>query len=60
MSEKKTGLVKGMKREYKRISWPSKKSVINSTIVVLTALVAVSVITKLLDLLFNFILSFTV
>ena len=60
MREKKTGLVKGMKREYKRISWPSKKSVINSTIVVLTALIAVSVITKLLDLLFNFILSLTV
>lgn len=58
--KKKTGLVKGMNRELKKVVWPKKDEIIKSTLVVVSALIAVSIITKLLDLLFNFILSFTI
>lgn len=56
----KPGLIKGMRQEFKKITWPSKNEVIRSTTVVLGALVAISIIIKLLDLLFRFLLSFTV
>ena len=58
--KKNKGTVKGMRSEFKKIAWPTKSEVINSTLVVIAALVGVSIVTKLLDMLFQFILSFTV
>ncbi|MDO4778212.1 MAG: preprotein translocase subunit SecE [Tissierellia bacterium] len=52
MSEKKakTGLFKGIKKEFKKIVWPTKSELLNSTIVVIVSLIAVSVVVKLIDI----------
>ena len=59
-NKKKTGLFRGMRNEFRKITWPTKDEIIRSTIVVIAALIGVSIIVKLLDLLFQFLLSFTV
>ncbi len=41
---------KDLKREFKRVSWPSKKTVFNNTLVVLGVVVLGSVFVGLLDL----------
>ncbi len=41
---------KDLKREFKRVSWPSKKTVFNNTLVVLSVVVLGSVIVGLIDL----------
>lgn len=56
---RKKGLIKGMKSEYKKISWPKKQDVLNMSLVVLAAIVGVSIVVKLIDLVFQFVLSFT-
>lgn len=56
---RKKGLVKGMKSEYKKISWPRRQDIINMTLVVLATIVGVSIVVKLIDLIFQFVLSFT-
>ncbi len=40
---------KDLKREFKRVSWPTKKTVFNNTVVVLSVVVLGSVIIGLLD-----------
>lgn len=57
---KKSGFLKGIRNEFGKITWPKVKEVLNSTAVVLVFIAVFSIITKLLDLLFGFLLSFTV
>lgn len=56
---KKRGFFKGLKSEYKKVTWPKKREIFNATLVVLVSIVGISIIIKLLDMLFQFILSFT-
>lgn len=56
---KKKGFFRGIKSEFKKISWPKKQDVISSTLVVLASLVGVSILVKLIEMVFQFILSFT-
>lgn len=58
--KKKTGFFKGIKNEFKKITWPTKNEVFKSTLVVIAALIGMSILVKLLDTIFRFVLSFTV
>lgn len=58
--KKKTGFFKGIKNEFKKITWPTKNEVFKSTLVVIVALIGMSILVKLLDTIFRFVLSFTV
>lgn len=58
--KKKTGFFKGIRNEFKKITWPTKNEIFKSTIVVVAALIGMSILVKLLDTIFRFILSFTV
>lgn len=58
--KKKTGFFKGIKNEFKKITWPTKNEVFKSTLVVISALIGMSILVKLLDTIFRFVLSFTV
>lgn len=57
---KKSGFLKGIKSEYGKVTWPKKDEVMKSTAVVLFSVLTIAVISKLLSLLFGFLLSFTV
>lgn len=59
-SEKKSGLLKGIRKEFSKITWPKKDEVVKTTLVVIAAIIGISVLVKLVDMLFQFILSFTV
>lgn len=58
--KKKTGFFRGIRNEFKKITWPTKNEVFKSTLVVIAALIGMSILVKLLDTIFRFILSFTV
>lgn len=58
--KKKTGFFRGIRNEFKKITWPTKNEVFKSTLVVVAALIGMSILVKLLDTIFRFILSFTV
>ena len=47
--KKKTGFWKGITTEFKKIAWPSKKEVVNSTIAVFVSIVVISAIVALID-----------
>ncbi|WP_297376430.1 preprotein translocase subunit SecE [uncultured Helcococcus sp.] len=58
--KKKTGFFRGIRNEFKKITWPTKNEIFKSTVVVVAALIGMSILVKLLDTIFRFILSFTV
>ncbi|MFM1514621.1 preprotein translocase subunit SecE [Helcococcus ovis] len=60
MSTEKKGFLKGIRSEYGKIAWPTKSELLKATFVVIVTIAVVSAVTKLLDMLFGFILSFTV
>ncbi|MFM1524102.1 MULTISPECIES: preprotein translocase subunit SecE [Helcococcus] len=60
MSTEKKGFLKGIRNEYGKIVWPTKRELLKATFVVIVTIIAVSAVTKLLDMLFGFLLSFTV
>lgn len=53
IASKITRFFKDMKGEMKKVVWPSKKSVINNTGVVMVVLIAFSVCIGLIDFIFN-------
>ncbi|HIS87818.1 TPA: preprotein translocase subunit SecE [Candidatus Avigastranaerophilus faecigallinarum] len=53
--EKIVTYFKGVKAEWGKITWPEKKQVISQTIVVLVIVIAFTIYTYGLDLLFKFI-----
>lgn len=59
-SNKKKGFLKGIKSEFKKIVWPTKKETINATAVVLVSLVVMSVLIKVIDVILRFFLSLAV
>lgn len=59
-SEKKPGFLRGIKKEFGKVTWPTKNETLRTTVVVIAAIIGVSVLVKLIDLAFQFILSFTV
>lgn len=58
--KKKIGFFRGIRNEFKKITWPTKNEIFKSTVVVVAALIGMSILVKLLDTIFRFILSFTV
>lgn len=54
----KTSWFKGVKAEYKKISWPDKKSLTKQTIAVVTTSVALALIIKVLDVLMSYGIEF--
>ncbi len=60
MSSKKSGFFTGIRKEFGRITWPSRNELFKTTLVVITAIIAVSVIVYALDELFAFLLSLAV
>ncbi len=50
----KTSWFKGMKAEFKKISWPDRKSLTKRTIAVISTSVALALIIKILDMLMTF------
>ena len=54
----KTSWFKGVKAEYKKISWPDKKSLTKQTIAVVTTSVALALIIKILDVLMSYGIEF--
>lgn len=51
--DKKTGYFKGVRSETKKISWPSKKEVINYTVVVIVMVLISALVIGALDFVFN-------
>lgn len=51
--EKVTDFFKGVKGEFKKIVWPTKKTVLNNTGVVIAFIIVVGILVYLLDLLFG-------
>lgn len=51
---------KEVKSEMKKVVWPSKKQVINNTLIVIAAVVLIGVVIWALDMLFSFGLGFLV
>lgn len=49
-NEKKIGFFKGVKSEMKKVSWPSMKTLVNHTIIVITMCVFMSLFIGVLDL----------
>ncbi len=49
-----TRFFKEVKSELKKVTWPSKKQVIKSTLVVIAAVLIIGVVIWVLDLLFSF------
>lgn len=47
--KKKTGFWKGIRTEFKKISWPTKKEVWNSTLAVGVSVILISLIVWLID-----------
>lgn len=48
--EKKIGFFKGVKSEMKRVSWPTKKTLVNHTIIVIVMCIFMSLFIGVLDL----------
>lgn len=60
-SEKRNkGFLKGIKSEFGKITWPTKNEIFKMSAIVIVSILAVSIVTRLLDMLFRFLLSFTV
>ncbi|NLW52379.1 MAG: preprotein translocase subunit SecE [Tissierellia bacterium] len=62
MTERKSkkGFFKGIKSEFKKIVWPTKKETITATSVVLAGLVVMSAIIKVIDVVLRFFLNLAV
>lgn len=62
MTEKKAkkSFLKGIKQEFKRIVWPTKKETIDATVLVIAAIVAFSVLIKVIDVVIRFLLSLAI
>ena len=54
----KTSWFKGVKAEYKKISWPDKKSLTKQTIAVVSCSVALALIIKVLDIIMTYGIEF--
>ena len=54
--KKKTGLIKGMKTEFKKVVWPTKQEIINSTLVVVVSIIGIAVAIKLIDMVLRLLL----
>lgn len=54
----KTSWFKGVKAEYKKISWPDKKSLTKQTIAVVSTSVALALIIKILDVIMSYGIEF--
>lgn len=50
----KTSWFKGMKAEFKKITWPDRKSLTKETIAVVSVSVALALIIKILDMIMTF------
>ena len=62
MTEKKAkkSFLKGIKQEFKRVVWPTKKETIDATVLVIAAIVAFSVLIKVIDVVIRFLLSLAI
>lgn len=62
MTERKSkkGFFKGIKSEFKKIVWPTKKETINATLVTIVTLIAVSALIKIIDMILRFLLGLAV
>lgn len=60
MNQKKQGFLSGIRKEFGRISWPSKNEVLKTAVVVISAIIGVSLLIYGLDALFAFLLSLAV
>lgn len=62
MTEKKAnkGFLRGIRQEFKKIVWPTKKELINSTIVVLTSIIIIAAFIKVVDEIIRFLLNLAV
>ena len=52
--EKKSGFFKGLKSEYKKITWPDKDSLLKQTVAVVCVSVVVGVIIAILDFMIQY------
>ncbi|MBP3603840.1 MAG: preprotein translocase subunit SecE [Lachnospiraceae bacterium] len=52
--EKKPGFFKGLKSEYKKITWPDKDSLLKQTVAVVCVSVVVGVIIAILDFMIQY------
>lgn len=52
-SKKATGFVKGVRSEFKKIVWPTKKQLVNYTIVVIVMSILLSALVYGLDVIFR-------
>lgn len=59
-SENKKGFFRGIAKEFKRITWPTGSELINTSLVVIVAIIIISTLTFVLDSLLRFLLSFAV
>lgn len=59
-SDNKQGFLSGIKKEFKKITWPTGSELVNTTLIVIVAIVVISTLTYALDSLLHFLLSFTV
>jgi len=62
MTEKKAnkGFLKGIRHEFKKIVWPTKNELVNSTIVVLISIAVIAGFIKIVDEIIRFLLSLAV
>ena len=56
----KTGWFSGMKAEFKKISWPDRKSLTRQTIAVISVSVVLALIIRVLDMIMTFGIDFLV
>ncbi len=49
---------KGLKNEFKKISWPDKKSLARESVVVVVSTIALGIIIKVIDVVINYGLEF--
>lgn len=48
-SREKAGFLKGIKSEFKKVTWPTRENLINYTIIVLVICVVISLLVWLID-----------
>ena len=58
-SENKKGFFRGIATEFKKVTWPTGSELVNTSLVVIVAIVLISTLTSALDSLLHFLLSFT-
>lgn len=58
-SENKKGFFRGIAKEFKKVTWPTGSELVNTSLVVIVAIVLISTLTYALDSLLHFLLSFT-